>query len=241
MKNNPISPHILLEGTAKPVQNIFCIGRNYAKHIAELNNATPTEPMVFLKPTSALHQEGSPILLPAFSQSVHYEAELVLYIANGARNISEEVALQFIGGFGVGLDLTARDLQTMAKERGEPWTKSKGFPHAATLSPFVASDRLSFEKPIEFTFSQNGKLKQHGKSDMMLYNIAQLVSHLSHIYGLSPGDLIFTGTPEGVGELRDGDQLTLQLLSQTQGNPPLIESQFLVAGHSPSITDATAP
>lgn len=232
MTTNAIAPHIILDGEQKPVQNIFCIGRNYADHIAELNNATPTEPMVFLKPTNSLHQEGSPILLPAYSNSVHYETELVLYITNGARNISEDVALQFIGGYGVGLDLTARDVQAVAKERGEPWTKSKGFPHAATVSHFVSSEALSGEQSIEFTFHQNGTKRQHGNTDLMLYGIAELVSYLSHIYGLSPGDLIFTGTPEGVGELQDGDELTLELLAQNEEKSPLFESKFAVAGHS---------
>lgn len=204
-------PMITLENKQLPIQNIFCIGRNYAKHIAELNNETPTEPLVFLKPTSALAQKNDIITLPAFSNSVHYEAELVIYIAKDARNIAVDEALSIIGGYGVGLDLTARDLQDVIKKRGEPWTKCKGFPAAAIVSDFINTDKIQDPKNIQFSFTQNGVLKQDGNSKMMLYPIAEIISYLSTIYGLSEGDLIYTGTPEGVGELNAGDQLNLTL------------------------------
>ncbi len=204
-------PTITLENQQLPIQNIFCIGRNYAKHIEELNNETPTEPLVFLKPTSALAQKGDSITLPAFSNSVHYEAELVIYIAKGARNLTSEEALSVIGGYGVGLDLTARDLQDIIKKKGEPWTKCKGFPAAAIVSDFIPVDKIQDPKDIQFTFTQNGKLKQDGNSKMMLYPIAEIISYLSNVYGLSAGDLIYTGTPEGVGQLAAGDRLNLTL------------------------------
>lgn len=202
---------ITLENKQLPIQNIFCIGRNYAKHIAELNNETPTEPLVFLKPTSALAQKNDTITLPAFSNSVHYEAELVIYIAKDARNITVDEALSIIGGYGVGLDLTARDLQDVIKKRGEPWTKCKGFPAAAIVSDFISANKIQDPKNIQFSFIQNGILKQDGNSKMMLYPIAEIISYLSTVYGLSEGDLIYTGTPEGVGELNAGDQLNLTL------------------------------
>ena len=209
---------ITIEGSNYPIQNIFCIGRNYAKHIAELNNATPTEPLVFLKPTSALAVEGDLITLPSFSDAIHYEAELVIYIKEDAQNLSEESALSVIGGYGVGLDLTARDLQDQIKERGEPWTKCKGFPGAAIVSTFISADKIKDPTDITFTFKQNGELKQNGNSKMMLYPIAEIIAYLSTIYGLSKGDIIYTGTPEGVGKLAPGDQLTLTLEDQVTAN-----------------------
>lgn len=204
-------PMIILENEQCPIQNIFCIGRNYAKHIEELNNETPTEPLVFLKPTSALAQKEDVITLPAFSNSVHYEAELVIYIDKSARNLSIDEALSVIGGYGVGLDLTARDLQDVIKKKGEPWTKCKGFPAAAIVSDFISAEKIQDPKNIQFTFTQNGVLKQDGNSKMMLYPIAEIISYLSTVYGLSKGDLIYTGTPEGVGELAAADTLNLTL------------------------------
>ncbi|GGZ73852.1 isomerase [Ignatzschineria indica] len=209
---------ITIEGSNFPIQNIFCIGRNYAKHIAELNNATPTEPLVFLKPTSALAVEGDLITLPSFSDAIHYEAELVIYIKEDAKNLSEESALSIIGGYGVGLDLTARDLQDQIKERGEPWTKCKGFPGAAIVSTFISADKIKDPTDITFTFKQNGELKQNGHSKMMLYPITEIIAYLSTIYGLSKGDIIYTGTPEGVGKLAPGDQLSLTLEDQITAN-----------------------
>lgn len=216
------NPMITLENQQLPVQNIFCIGRNYAKHIEELNNETPTEPLVFLKPTSALTQKGELITLPAFSNAVHYEAELVIYIAQDARNLTPDEALSVIGGYGVGLDLTARDLQDIIKKKGEPWTKCKGFPSAAIVSEFISADRIQDPKNIQFTFTQNNLLKQDGNSKMMLYPIAEIISYLSTVYGLSKGDLIYTGTPEGVGALAAGDQLNLTL-------EDLITADFTIA------------
>lgn len=202
---------ITLDHQELPIQNIFCIGRNYAKHIEELNNETPLEPLVFLKPTSALAQAGDTITLPAFSNSVHYEAELVLYIDQDARNLAPSEALSVVGGYAVGLDLTARDLQDTIKSKGEPWTKCKGFPGAAIVSDFISADKIDNAEDISFTFTQNGALKQNGNTSMMLYPIAEIVSYLSQVYGLSEGDLIYTGTPEGVGKLATGDVLKLTL------------------------------
>lgn len=206
-----LQPHIVIEGKNTPIQNIFCIGRNYAKHIAELNNATPTEPLVFLKPTSALTKKAEAIHLPPYSQDIHYEAELVLYIKEDARNLSPEDALSIVGAYGVGLDLTARDLQDVIKQKGEPWTKCKGFPSAAIVSDFITAEKIEDPTNIQFTFSQNGVLKQDGNSEMMIYPIAEIISYLSTVYGLSKGDLIYTGTPEGVGRLAEGDKLHLTL------------------------------
>lgn len=210
------TPHILLNQAIKPVQNIFCIGRNYAKHIAELNNATPSEPLVFLKPTSSLAHCDLPIQLPTFSDDIHYETEIVLYIKENCDHISKEKALSIIGGYGIGLDLTARDIQSQIKAKGEPWTKCKGFRNAAIVSDFVAPSAITNFDNIHFSFKQNGVLKQQGESQLMLYSIADIIVYLVETYGLTEGDLIYTGTPEGVGPLAPGDQLEMTLESVIQ-------------------------
>ncbi len=209
-------PHILLSQAIKPIQNIFCIGRNYAKHIAELNNATPDEPLVFLKPTSALAHCDQPIVLPSFSNDVHYETEIVLYIKKTCTQITKDDALSIIGGYGIGLDLTARDIQSQIKAKGEPWTKCKGFRNAAIVSDFIEPSAIENLENIHFSFKQNGELKQQGESKMMLYSIADIIVYLVETYGLTEGDLIYTGTPEGVGKLNSGDQLEMTLESAIQ-------------------------
>lgn len=202
---------VTLNGAAVRVGNIFCIGRNYAAHAAELGNAVEAEPMVFLKPTSALLAPGKPIVLPAFSQDVHHECELVLLIGKGGDNIAPEQALSHVAGYGIGLDLTARDVQSMAKQKGHPWTKSKGFRGAACLSTLVPASSIADPSRFTFSLKVNGETRQRGDTDLMMFNIITLISNLSEIYGLSDGDLIFTGTPEGVAALHVGDHLQLEL------------------------------
>jgi 2-keto-4-pentenoate hydratase/2-oxohepta-3-ene-1,7-dioic acid hydratase in catechol pathway len=202
---------VLLNGAAVRVGNIFCIGRNYAAHAAELGNAVEPEPMVFLKPTSALLLQGEPIVLPAFSQDVHHECELVLLIGKGGDNIAPEQALSHVAGYGIGLDLTARDLQSVAKQKGHPWTKSKGFRGAACLSELVPASAVSDPSHFTFSLKVNGEIRQRGDTDLMLFKLSALISNLSQIYGLSEGDLIYTGTPEGVAALHPGDRLDLKL------------------------------
>lgn len=217
-------PHItLLAEQAKAVQvrNIFCIGRNYAAHIAELGNRPEEDPVVFIKPTSALHLPGTPIVLPTHSSDVHYEAELVLLVGQGGKNIAEDKALKHIAGYGLGLDLTARDLQTKAKQGGLPWAVAKGFDCAATVSQFVPSEHIEHPQNIEFQMHLNGQLKQHGDVRKMLFPIPFIVRYLSQVFTLREGDLIFTGTPEGVGPLKGGDVVRLLL-------PNAIDAEFKV-------------
>lgn len=210
-------PHITLQSTQHQevqVRNIFCIGRNYAAHIAELGNRQEEEPVVFVKPTSALHTQGSPIVLPAHSSDVHYEAELVLLVGTGGKNIAEHNALQHILAYGLGLDLTARDLQTKAKQGGLPWAVAKGFDCAATVTPFVPAENIEHAHNIEFQMHLNGQIKQHGDIRKMLFPIPYIVHYLSKVFTLQAGDLIFTGTPEGVGPLKNNDKVRLVLPSQ---------------------------
>ncbi|MCE2745138.1 MAG: fumarylacetoacetate hydrolase family protein [Burkholderiales bacterium] len=217
-------PHIALQAQqteAVQVRNIFCIGRNYAAHIAELGNRPEEDPVVFIKPTSALHLPGTPIVLPKHSSDVHYEAELVLLIGQGGKNITEDKALKHIAGYGLGLDLTARDLQATAKKGGLPWAIAKGFDCAATVSPFVSAEHIQNPTCIEFEMHLNGQVRQRGDIRKMLFPIPFIVRYLSEVFTLQEGDIIFTGTPEGVGSLTHGDTVRLVL-------PGHIDTEFEV-------------
>lgn len=202
---------VSLAGRDVTVSNIFCIGRNYAAHVAELGNRPEPEPLVFLKPTSALLADGGCIVLPEYSHDVHHETEVVVLIGRDARHIGEADALEHVAGYGIGLDLTARDTQNMLKARGMPWTKAKGFATAACVSAFVPADAVADPQALTFSLTVNGERRQHGDTARMLFPLAQLISFLSCHYGLSAGDLIYTGTPEGVARLHSGDALALSL------------------------------
>lgn len=197
---------------------LYCIGRNYAEHIAELHSEKPGEPVVFLKPNSSLSHSGSTIVLPTFSQNVHYEAELVLQIGQDADQLTLDKALSCVAAVAVGLDLTARDVQDTAKNKGLPWTKAKGFKGAACVSDFIAADAVADFQAIEFSLYQNGERKQHGNSANMIFSIAEILCFLSEIYGLRQGDLVFTGTPAGVGKLNHGDVLQVDLHGLTRAH-----------------------
>lgn len=214
---------VMLEGVAQNISNIFCIGRNYAAHVAELGNQLEEEPLVFLKPTSALSLNGQQIVLPDYSADVHHECELVLLIGKGGDDIAAADALSHVAAYGIGLDLTARDVQSEAKKGGKPWTKAKGFRHAACVSDFVAASRVDASQPFTFSLQVNGETRQQGDTSLMLYPLATLISHLSQLYGLSAGDLIYTGTPQGVAALHAGDVLHLQL-------DGLVAADWTVAG-----------
>jgi 2-keto-4-pentenoate hydratase/2-oxohepta-3-ene-1,7-dioic acid hydratase in catechol pathway len=193
------------------VANIYCIGRNYARHIEELGNTRGDAPVVFLKPTGSLINEADTIELPSFSLSVHHETELVALIGRGGRHIPEGEALAHVAGYGLGLDLTARDTQDALKAKGLPWLLSKGFATAACVSAFVPAEALPDPGHATFTLHVNGVLRQTGDTAMMLYPLPYLISWLSGVVPLLPGDLLFTGTPEGVAPLAQGDRLELRL------------------------------
>ncbi|PJE18147.1 fumarylacetoacetate hydrolase family protein [Legionella sp.] len=193
------------------VSNIFCIGRNYTDHIAELNNKPTGSPLVFLKPTSALMTENQLIQLPEFSNEIDYETELVLLIGQEAKNINIEQTLEVISGYGVGLDLTARDLQAHAKEQGLPWALAKGFDCAACISKFVPASRIEKPQDLHFEMKLNDVIRQRGFVQQMLFDIPSLIHYLSAKFTLQPGDLIFTGTPAGTGRLQKGDRIELNL------------------------------
>jgi len=187
---------------------ILCIGRNYADHIAELQNETPSEPVIFAKPDTALLQRGMPFFYPDFSQDVHYELELVLRISKNGKNIDEKFAHTYYDAIGLGIDFTARDLQTKLKAKGLPWELAKGFDGSAPLGTvFKPVGDFADLKNINFRLEVNGETRQQGNSSLMLHPFDAIISYISRFITLKIGDLIFTGTPSGVGPVKIGDRL----------------------------------
>lgn len=189
------------------VGTIYCIGRNYAKHAAELGNTVPEQPMVFLKPASSIIDDGQAIRLPSQSRDVHHEVELVVAIGKQGKNIRKEEALGYIAGYGIGIDVTARDIQQQAKDRGHPWSVAKGFDTFAPISRFVPVTSATDFSDMELSLTVNGTQRQHGFTSHMIFPVEELVSYLSTIFTLFPGDLIFTGTPEGVSQIKKGNEV----------------------------------
>jgi 2-keto-4-pentenoate hydratase/2-oxohepta-3-ene-1,7-dioic acid hydratase in catechol pathway len=191
------------------VKRIFCIGRNYAKHIEELGNSADDACVIFMKPASCVVDEGEPVVLPTAFGEVHHEAELVVLLTGGGRDIALEDAMDSVAGITLGLDLTLRDLQNKLKNKGAPWELAKAFDNAAPLGdfkPYLEQDLQA----ISFTCYVNGQLRQHGHTKDMLYSVARQIHILSQTWDLQPGDVIFTGTPEGVGPVKPGDTIVLQ-------------------------------
>ncbi|OUJ72865.1 fumarylacetoacetate hydrolase family protein [Hymenobacter crusticola] len=188
---------------------ILCIGRNYADHIAELQNETPDAPVIFAKPDTALLQRNQPFFYPDFSQDIHHEIELVLRISKNGKNIDEKFAHTYFDAIGLGIDFTARDLQGKLKSKGLPWELAKGFDGSAPLSTtFKPVADFADLANINFRLEVNGQVRQQGNSSLMLHPFAAIISYISRFITLKMGDLIFTGTPSGVGPVQIGDQLT---------------------------------
>lgn len=200
-----------LPGLPFGARNIFCIGRNYAAHARELKNEIPQEPVVFLKPVSALCYSGESVKLPRASARVDHEVEIVVALGQRCQAISEAQALEAVAGYAVGLDLTARDLQEIAKKGGLPWAVAKGFDGFAPVSSFLGADVVGDPAGLCFELEVNGETRQRGRASDMLFSIPSLIAYLSGIFTLEPGDLIFTGTPAGVGPLVAGDSLKATL------------------------------
>jgi len=194
---------------APPTPRIFCIGRNYADHIAELGNMDGQQCVIFMKPISALVASGTDVPVPTDQGAVHYEAELVVEIGTGGGNIRAEDAPSHISALGLGLDMTLRDLQYDLKSTGEPWDKCKAFDHSAPLGPMRPFDGSINLDALEFRLTVNDELRQHGRTELLLVNIPELIARVSAHWQLLPGDLIYTGTPDGVGEVQPGDRLQL--------------------------------
>ena len=191
------------------VNRIFCIGRNYAKHIAELGNSPDGDCVVFMKPASCVVEPGEPVRLPRGRGEVHHEAELVVLLTGGGRDIAIDDAMECVAGISLGLDLTLRDLQSELRAKGAPWELAKAFDQAAPLGdfkPYLEQDLQA----LEFRLYVNEELRQHGHTRDMLFTVARQIHILSQSWDLQPGDVIYTGTPEGVGPLRPGDRARLE-------------------------------
>ncbi|HFK5568785.1 fumarylacetoacetate hydrolase family protein [Elizabethkingia meningoseptica] len=191
---------------------IICVGRNYTEHAKELKNEIPTEPVLFIKPDTAV-LKGSDFYIPEFSNDIHYELELVIKISKGGKYIQEENAEKHYEQIGLGIDFTARDLQTRLKEKGLPWEKAKGFDGSAVVSDFFPVDNFNSEE-IHFELKKNNQVVQEGNSKDMIFGINALIAHISQYFTLRVGDLIFTGTPAGVSKVEENDLLDAYLEKQ---------------------------
>ena len=192
---------------------MYGIGQNYAKHAREMGSLLPRgEKIMFIKPTACYVPDGGAIELPDYSEEVHHEVELVVVMGKEAKDITKEDAWDYIAGFGIGIDATLRDLQRAAKEKGLPWAIAKGFRTSGPISNIVPIEGIEKnKKDFEIELKINGDIRQKGNSVDMIYSVEELIEFLSHIFTLQPGDVIFTGTPEGVGKLNKGDKLEAEL------------------------------
>ncbi|HZI68352.1 MAG TPA: fumarylacetoacetate hydrolase family protein [Hanamia sp.] len=186
---------------------IFCIGRNYAQHAKEMGSEVPEEPIIFMKPKSALVQGHTPFYYPEFTNELHYEAELVVRISKNGKYIQEKHASNYYNAISVGIDFTARDIQQNLKQNGLPWEKAKAFDNSAAVGKFVDLTPAINKKNINFSLVKNKEVVQKANTSEMLFNIDQIVANISNYFSVNIGDLIYTGTPAGVGECIVGDVL----------------------------------
>jgi acylpyruvate hydrolase len=186
---------------------IFCIGRNYSEHTKELNNETPESPVVFMKPATALLKDNQPFFYPEWTKDLHYETELVLRVCKQGKYIKEKFASTYYDQIGLGIDFTARDLQAYQKSKGLPWEIAKAFDNSAVISPLKSIEAFNKENGIAFSMKKNGTEVQRGNSTQMLYSFDTIIVYISQFFTLQQGDLIYTGTPAGVGAVQIGDKL----------------------------------
>ena len=186
---------------------IICIGRNYIEHAKELENTIPNEPLFFLKPETAIQPKGHPFFIPDFSQEVHYEVELVIKIEKTGKNIKKRFSHKYYSKIGLGIDFTARDIQKKCKKYGLPWEKAKGFDGSAQISNTFIKKSDLIQDNINFHLRKNGNQVQLGNSKNMIFSFDEIISYISKFYTLKIGDLIYTGTPAGVGSVKKGDYL----------------------------------
>ncbi|WP_017346328.1 fumarylacetoacetate hydrolase family protein [Pantoea sp. A4] len=199
-----------------PTSKVVCVGSNYAKHIKEMGSATPTEPVVFIKPETAICDLREPLQIPGEFGEVHHEVELAVLIGATLKHASEEHVAKAIAGYGIALDLTLRDVQAGLKKAGQPWEKSKGFDNSSPMSGFIpASEFQGDPQDTELKLVVNGEVRQHGTTADMIHKILPLIAYMSRFFTLRAGDVILTGTPEGVGPMRSGDTLEVSLAGQT--------------------------
>lgn len=206
----------LTSGTEYPIGKILCIGRNYVEHIRELGNETPAAPVIFSKPASSVIYDGGEVVIPAYSRDCHHEAELSVLIGTRARDLTPATALSAVAGYGIAIDLTLRDVQAELKAKGLPWDIAKGFDTACPLSPFVPAGQVGDPQHQRVRLTVNGRVRQDGETSRMITPVAELLSYLSGIFTLEPGDVVLTGTPAGVGAITFGDRITAELVGIAQ-------------------------
>ena len=194
-----------------PNGKIVCVGRNYAEHARELNNPIPKQPLLFIKPSTALAALDQPLAIPRDRGECHHELELALLIGQPLSEARAEETLAAIAGYGLALDLTLRELQSQLKEKGQPWERAKAFDGAAPVSGFIDARGISVRQDLGVTLEINDEVKQHGHTGLMLLPTFELLAEISQSFTLEPGDVVFTGTPAGVGPLNSGDKFTARL------------------------------
>ena len=202
-----------VEGGGKEftIGKIVCLARNYSEHARELGNETPTAPVLFMKPASSVLADGEAVRIPLYSDECHYEVELAVLIGSRASGISPQQAMECVAGYAVAIDMTLRDVQNMLKAKGLPWEIAKGFDTACPLSDFVPPGAVLDPHDLTLQLSVNGEIRQHGNSSDMIHRLPQIISHIASIFTLEPGDVILTGTPAGVGKVRQGDVMEAEI------------------------------
>ncbi len=200
------------DGKKLAIGTIYCIGQNYEKHAKEMGGDVPKDPVVFIKPPAAFIPDGSAIILPDFSNNVHHEVELVVVIGKDCQSVNQSEAREYIAGYAVGIDVTLRDVQKSAKEKGKPWAVAKGFVTSAPISTIIPADEFGEDIPyFDLNLKVNGELRQSGNTQDMARPVGLLIEYLSKVFTLRKGDCIFTGTPEGVGKIQSGDKIKAEL------------------------------
>jgi len=194
---------------------IFCVGRNYSEHAKEMGSEVPDDPVIFMKPKSALLQPHTPFYYPEFTNELHYECELVLRVSKNGKYIQEKFANKYYDAVTTGIDFTARDLQKELKEKGLPWEKAKAWDNSAAIGKWIPLTNIKDKKDINFGLYKNKELVQKGNSKDMIFDFDFLVSHISNYFSINIGDLIFTGTPKGVGEIVVGDEIEAFVENET--------------------------
>ncbi len=204
---------VTVKGQSSPVRvgKIFCLGRNYAEHAREMHAEVLRTPVVFLKPSTAVTSSGGCVHIPSMSNDCHHEVELVVLIGKGGKKLSRQWAYEHVAGYAVGLDMTLRDVQNEAKSKGLPWTIAKGFDTSAPVSTFTPSDEIPNPHNLELSLAVNGVVRQKASTSDMIFRVDETIAYLSTIFTLEEGDLIFTGTPEGVARVVPGDRLHAEL------------------------------
>ncbi len=193
------------------VKKFFCLGSNYYLHIEEMQSKKPAEPVIFTKPATAMIADGDTIVIPPASKKVHHEVELAIIIGREGKNIAKENAFDYIFGYAVGMDITLRDIQSTAKKEGRPWAIAKGFDTAAPMSAVIPKEKVENPEDLPLKLSVNSEVRQQGNTKDMIFKIGEIIAYISQFFTLEKGDVIMTGTPAGVGEIKPGDKVKAEI------------------------------